>query len=191
MHVSVCTVHMMSVLPHTRELRHHTAAAGGWVTTPVAVAAQESWLLGKRSLLSKPAAWACEETHNCLCRMFFLCGDKSPFSCCGIYKTLCAQGPAGPGLDPAHRGQWGSRPLPSGAPTCPAACHASAWPTWGARGSPTACPVPLHPRSDRSGPSLSPSHRGLLRGHGARQGFAASPKPPSPWGCSGVTPFCS
>lgn len=89
--VSVCTVRMRSTLPHAWELRHHTAPVmwlGDHICGCGCSGKLASW--GKEVSLSKPAVWACEETHNCLCHLFFLCGHKSPFSGYGMYKKFCA-----------------------------------------------------------------------------------------------------
>lgn len=56
-----------------------------------ATTTQAELSLGERSFYFQ-AVQACEETHNCFCCLFFPCGDKSPFSCCGMYKKFFAEG---------------------------------------------------------------------------------------------------
>ena len=104
--VSVWAVPMMSALPHTWEARRHTAPElRGWVTTSVAAASQGSWPLWERSFSFQVCCGACEETYNCLCHLFFPCGDKSPFSCCGMHTESRAQRLSSPGPESAQRGR--------------------------------------------------------------------------------------
>lgn len=55
--------------------------------------------LGKEVFFFEFVVWVCKEIYNCFCVLFFLRGDKSFFSCCGMYRKFCVKGLSGFGLD--------------------------------------------------------------------------------------------
>lgn len=87
--------------------------------------------------------WVCEETHNCLCHLSFLSGDKSPFSCCGMYKKFCTEGLLGLAWNPADGAQTRKPLLPPETPgPGPASGAACCVPVW--KGGPRDAPHHLH-----------------------------------------------
>lgn len=91
--VSVCTVCMMSTLPHAWELRHRTAPElCGWVTTSVAVAAQESWPVGERSFSFQACCVGLRgDTQLPLSLVLPVWGQKTFQLLWNVQKVLCSR----------------------------------------------------------------------------------------------------
>lgn len=139
-------VSVIKTLPHTWELRHHTALELRLgVTTSVAAAAQAklaSW--GKKCLF--PSQLYRPVRRRTVA--FFVCsacvGTKAlSFSCCGMYKKFCAEGRPALAWNPANRDQSGELAEALGAHSSPGGQPPGIW-TAGVKRVPHCLPSALH-----------------------------------------------
>lgn len=99
---------VMSTLPHTWELKHHTAPAlCGCVTTSVIAAARANRPPGERSFSFQARCTGLQGDTQLPLSFVLPVGDKSPFSCCGMYRKFCAEGLLALAWNPAKGDQWG------------------------------------------------------------------------------------
>lgn len=127
--VRVCTVRAISTLPHTWELEHHTAPVlCDCVTTSVIAVAQANWSLGERSFSFQACCAGLQGDAQLPLSFVLPVADKSPFSCCGMYRKFCAEGLLALAWNPVKGDQCGelaaSTPSSCAPPSRPA-CQVS------------------------------------------------------------------